>query len=63
MTVGPDINIPVISCVQVPKESNLKFDVLSSIMLCCKYLWLCYKENELKMVYFEKPIYHILEYL
>lgn len=35
-------------------ESNLKFNVLSSIMLCCKYSWLYYKDSELK------PIHHIL---
>lgn len=35
-------------------ESNLKFNVLSSIMLCCKYSWLYYTDSELK------PIHHIL---
>lgn len=35
-------------------ESNLKFNVLSSIMLCCKYSWLYYTDRELK------PIHHIL---
>lgn len=38
MTVGPDINIPVISCVQVPKEID-KMKVILNLMyyqvLCC----------------------------